>query len=486
MTPRAALVVAGLALTAIAVGAGCAGISLPTRKGEKAPVIVDVKRGPYARSSLAVGEEKDLARQRSERFGFVRQARVEQYLNEVRAKLLVVSGVTGVPGRVTIAAAPDLEAYSTPDGNVYVSMGCLEELESADEVAAVLAHELAHVLLGHHDADIFADVQHRGRALYELWIDAKTKANGKPKPSKGDAKGLDSAETVTRVTDKLLLPAWSRGQEREADLLGIDLLLEAGYAPTAMISVLEKLRAQERTDQEANQAFLDRLRDGSNRSIKQLGNEVWKEALGRISGGHPKAEERIQETAQYLERHYGQRTLAEPKTGPWKVLRSQAEVREVMAHYRLAFNAHRSLEKGQTQEAYDSARKAVVGRTAGDAYPNVVLARSAEALGRQPEAFGALRRALGSKEPVAMVYTELIAMNERTGNIPAALDWTAKASETFADSPRWQPERIRLLHKAGRPADAQAATIECGVKTPDWKYLCERANKLGAAARATR
>ena len=474
----------GLALLVGGVVGGCAGLSLPTRKGDKAPVIVDVKR-PFTPSPLAMGEEKDLARQRSERFGFVRQVRVEQYLNETRAKLLAVSGVQGVPGRVTIAAAPDFGAYSTPDGNLYITMGCLEELESGDEVAAVLAHELAHVVLAHHDTDMFGDVQRRGRALYEIWVETKGKAKGRSKPSKGDSKGLDTAETVTRVTDKLLTPAWSRGQEREADLLGVDLLLEAGYAPTAMISMLEKLRAWEVTDAEADRAFLERLGEADGTGLKGLGNKAWKELLGRLPGGHPRAEERIKETAQYLERHYSERRLAEPKAGPWKTLMSQADVREVVSHYRLAFSAHRSFEKGQTQEAYEWARKAVAGRTTSDAYPNVVLARSAEGLNKRPEALDALRRALASKEPVSMVYVELIAINERAGNIPTALDWTAKASEAFAGAPRWQPDKIRLLHKAGRAREAQAATLECALKTPDWKYLCERANKLGAAGRAT-
>ena len=459
-------------------------MALPTRKGDKTPVIVDVKR-PFTLSPLAIGEEKDLARQRSEKFGFIRQARMEQYLNETRARLLAVSGVSGVPGRVTVAAAADFGAYSTPDGNIYITMGCLEELGNGDEVAAVLAHELAHVILGHHDADMFGDVQRRGRALYEIWIDTKDKAKGRPKPSKGDAKGLDAAETVTRVTDKLLLPGWNRGQEREADLLGVDLLLEAGYAPTAMISMLEKLRGWEATDEEADRAFLQRLGEVDGKGLKGLGDKAWKELLGRISGGHPKAEERINQTAQYLERHYGERRLTDPKPGPWKALTSQADVREVMEHYRQAFDAHRSFEKGQAQKAYDTVRKTVVGRTASDAYPNVVLARSADALGKRAEANDALRKALGSKDPVSMVYLELIALNERANNIPAALDWTAKASEAFAGAPRWQPEKIRLLHKAGRTADARAATLECALKTPDWKYLCERANKLGAAGRAT-
>jgi predicted Zn-dependent protease len=449
----------------------------PSSRGEKATLVSELKSGAYEPSSLAIGEEKDLARQRAEGFGLVRQARLEGYLAETRATLLAVSGKTGVPGRVSILASPSFSAHSTPDGNVFVSMGCLEDLESADEVAAVLAHEISHVLLGHHSADLFADLQHRGRAIYKLWIDAKTSANRRRTPTKGDGKGLDAAETVVRVTDKLVLPAWNRGQEREADFLGVDLLVEAGYSPVAMIGMLEKLRASEQTDEEADKAFLARLQQSGNQSLRDKANELYKELLGRISINHPKTDERIQQTASYLERHYGERKLAEPRSAPWKSLIARPGVREVMTNYRLAFSAHSMLEKGNKQEAYASARKAVSGATLGAAYPNVILARAARAVDRQPEAISALDRAAASPEPVSLVYVEQISMYERDGNLSVALAWVDKASQAFGGAPQWTPHRIRLLRKAGRTVEASAAAAECGLKTPDWKSLCDQANR---------
>jgi predicted Zn-dependent protease len=452
-------------------------IGLPSSKGEKATLISELKPGPYQASTVAVGEEKDLARQRGQAFGFVRLARVEEFLSGIRTSLLTASGKTGVPGQIRILASQEFNAYSTADGNVYVSMRCLEELESVDEAAAILAHEVSHVLLGHHSADLFADLQHRGRALYELGLDTKNMLNNKKKPPKGDAKGRDAAETVVRVTDKLVLPAWTRGQEKEADLLGVDLLVEAGYSPVSMINMLEKLRAWERTDEERNKALFDRLQQPGDQTWQDKGRVIYKDLLDRIAANHPKTEERINETAAYLERHYGNRTLAEPKAGPWKALTGRPDVRDVMGNYKLAFSAHAVLEKGNGREAYSTARKATTGPTATDAYPNVVLSRAAFALNNQREAVGALVRALNAKEPVALLYEELIDVHERAGNIQAALGWTDKASEVFADAGQWRPHKIRLLRKAGRAAEAAVVTRECSLKSPEWKGPCERANR---------
>jgi hypothetical protein len=105
-------------------------------KDDAVTVLSGVKPGVYEPSTLAIGEEKDLAQHRDDELGFVRSAPLEQYLNEMRAWLIAASGKTKVPGRVMLLANPGFVAFSTLDGNVYVAMRLLESLESADEVGA--------------------------------------------------------------------------------------------------------------------------------------------------------------------------------------------------------------------------------------------------------------------------------------------------------------------------------------------------------------
>ena len=257
-----------------------------------------------------------------------------------------------------------------------------------------------------------------------------------------------------------MLPAWSRGQEREADLLGLDLLVESKHSPPAMISMLEKLQASEKANAESEEGLREQMKQAAQRDVNQALGLAYQKLVSGVSANHPKTAERIEDTAQYLDRHYGSRELPDPKTGPWKAVMGRPDVAQIMRNYKQAFSAKRLLEQGQAQEAYAAARTAATGRTATDAYPNWILARSAAALGRQAEAVDALRRAVGSTEPVALVYEEFILTQEREGNVLVALDWTDRASKTFGGAPRWTPHKIRLLRKAGRVAEASTLVVD--------------------------
>jgi predicted Zn-dependent protease len=207
---------------------------------------------------------------------------------------------------------------------------------------------------------------------------------------------------------------------------------------------------------------------------------AYQKLLSTVSVNHPKTEERITETAEYFERHYGGRALVEPGAGAWKALRARPEVALVLRNYKQAFLAKKQLDQGKAQDAYATARTAVTGRTATDAYPNWVLARAAFALGRSREGIEALRRAVTSSEPVPNVYEDLIVAHEGAGNLPTALEWTDQASKTFGGAPRWMPHKIRLLRKTGRVAEANTVTIDCSLNASDWKRLCQEANATPA------
>jgi tetratricopeptide (TPR) repeat protein len=199
---------------------------------------------------------------------------------------------------------------------------------------------------------------------------------------------------------------------------------------------------------------------------------------------HPKTDERIEDTAQYLDRNYGERSLPGPSVGAWRAVVTRADVAQMMRNYDLAFSAKKMLAQGKAQEAYSYAL-AAAGSTATDAYPNWILAHSAAALGRQREAMDALERALKSPEPAPQIYDDVIVSYENAGNLTAALSWTDKASAAFGSAPRWTPVKIRLLRRSGRTAEASTLMLSCSVNTPDWRRPCQEANQtpVGQARR---
>lgn len=455
-------------------------VSLGSDKGEKAPLISDLKPGPYAASPLAIGVEKDLAQRRADGLGFVRVASLEDYLGTVRAQLAAGSGVTGVPGRVSLLANPAFAAYSTPDGNIYLAMGWLKNLENADEAAAILAHELSHILLGHHTSDMISDWYHKGQALQEIVIRAKADQSKSKTASKSDTKTVKDAQLGADLQDKVALPFFSRIQEHDADLLGVDLMMRAGYSPVAMVSMLEKLKAWEDKNKEAEDAFWTQLMQALQNDVNQAGKIAYQKGVSIVSVNHPKTEERISDVAQYVDRHYGDKKLPDLRAAIWKDAVSRNEVAGVIRNYELAFLARKDLEAKKPQDSYAEAKRAATPPTESDAYPNWILARAASALHRQQEALGALQRAMRAPDPNPQIYDDLIAYYEQAPNISTALTWTDKASSVFGGAPRWRPVKIRLLRKAGKTSEADAQTLDCSLNTPDWRRLCQDANQTPA------
>lgn len=456
-----------------------AGMSVFESPGERKTLIADVKPGRYEVSSVAIGEEKDLARQRGEALGFVSVGTLDRYLGRIRAKLTVASGVSDIPGRVVILASPTFAAYSTADGNIYVAMGWLPYLQSEDEMAAIIAHELSHVVLTHHSSDLVSGFQKRAQSIQELAVSAKMAVANRP-PSTDEQRALMGAQILAVLSDKVIMPVWSRRQETEADLLGLDLLVRAEYSPVAMVTMLEKYRAWEKQTKEDDEAFKARagevLKKDAAEGVKMALNHL----LDNLSASHPDTGQRLSDVAGYLDRHYGELALPEPKTRPWTEVRMVADVREVTRNYDLAFSARKLLDRGKTNDAFAYARAAADGRTATHAYPNWILAKAALAIGRNGEAVAALERAINTNEPVREVYDEIILVNEQRGNVTAALAWTDKASTTFGESAHWTPTKIRLLRKAGRVQEASILTLKCTVDTPDWRHLCQEANQTPA------
>jgi hypothetical protein len=323
-------------------------------------------------------------------------------------------------------------------------------------------------------------MQKRGQALHELAIATKTQLDRSRAPARSDRNTLTTEKAVVDVTDKLALPAWGRRQEREADLLGVDLLARAGYAPAAMVAMLEKLQAWEKLNTESDEAFWERMQQTALVKPSDVLTTGYQQIVSNVSASHPKTSERLDDVADYLDRHYGDLPPREPRVAPWKGVASRPDVAQVIRNYDMAFSSKTMLEKGKPQDAYAFAKQSATGPTAIDAYPNWMLATTASALGRQKEAIDALRRAIDAPEPVPQIYEEMILAHERVNNLPVALGWTDKASATFGDSPRWVPTKIRLLRKSGRVAEANTLMLSCSLNTPDWRRQCQQANETPA------
>jgi len=136
----------------------------------------------------------------------------------------------GWPWEVNVISVPEANAWAMPGGKVVVYSGLIEKLGlTDDQLAAVIGHEIAHVLREHH----------RERAPEVV---TQNVALGVVGAVTGVSPGtLDLAQLALQVT--LQLPH-SRAQETEADRIGIELSARAGYDPRAAVTLWQNMTQQ--------------------------------------------------------------------------------------------------------------------------------------------------------------------------------------------------------------------------------------------------
>lgn len=146
-----------------------------------------------------------------------------QATGEIFDSLLPHLPIEGLEPHWTLVKNPQVNAYCLPGGSITIFTGLLKNARSADEVAAVLAHELAHATERHGIRQI-TQVATAGLAI-QLLV--------------GDLGGIAAAGG--EAAQGLLINGYSRDHEREADAVGLRMLTAAGWDPLAMSRFFDRL-----------------------------------------------------------------------------------------------------------------------------------------------------------------------------------------------------------------------------------------------------
>ena len=129
----------------------------------------------------------------------------------------------------------EANAFSAPGGIIFLSRGIVEMAENEDELAAILAHEIQHIV---SKDPLKAIKSQRMKSL-------GTFAAGEAMGSSGEVLSIFK-NSVLDITGTLMQKGYSRGQEKDADLGALDLLAATGYNPKALLAMLDKCRAIEK------------------------------------------------------------------------------------------------------------------------------------------------------------------------------------------------------------------------------------------------
>jgi predicted Zn-dependent protease len=166
---------------------------------------------------------------------------MERYLNEICGTLVLYSErPTLFKGYyVGILDTDEINAFATSGGHILVSRGLIECATSEDALAAVLAHEIAHIQLQHGIKAIKSD----------RWTNAAltTASSSLTVLSDGEMKEVIDAfdESVNGVITTMVNTGYSQSQEYDADETALEIMAAAGYNPHAMKEMLNELKVRQ-------------------------------------------------------------------------------------------------------------------------------------------------------------------------------------------------------------------------------------------------
>lgn len=190
--------------------------------------------------SISASAQQQAAQQHPQiisQFGGTVEANRAGYVTNVGRRVAAQSGIQGGgSGAYTFTAlnSPVLNAFAVPGGYVYVTRQLLGLMNDEAELASVLGHEVGHIAADH------ARGRQQSGILSQLGALAVGILTGSGQ----------LAQIASQVSTGLFL-SYSRGQEFEADDLGIRYMAGAGYDPLASPSLLASLGAAEALQQRA-------------------------------------------------------------------------------------------------------------------------------------------------------------------------------------------------------------------------------------------
>ena len=154
---------------------------------------------------------------------------ITEYVDKVGQKIARHSDAPDDEYTFTVLDSPDINAFATPGGYVYINRGLLAYMNSESQLAAVLGHEVAHITAEHAASQQLAQAS---SSIIAGILAILTRSS-----DVGEATAQWGAASVK---------GYGREMELEADALGNKFLHRAGYNPDAMLAIISQLKAHER------------------------------------------------------------------------------------------------------------------------------------------------------------------------------------------------------------------------------------------------
>lgn len=175
------------------------------------------------------------------RYPYVEDASLTEYVSRVGYAVALSSERPMLYGgyHFAVLQSDEINAFAGPGGFVFITTGALRAMRNEEELAGVLAHEIAHVVLRHPDRAAQAAKNRQSTSEVIAAIAGAASQSG-------DADLAQVASVLEDVTNDVLLDiiekGYSRDQEHEADALALRLLSQVGYDARGLREFVSRLQ----------------------------------------------------------------------------------------------------------------------------------------------------------------------------------------------------------------------------------------------------
>jgi beta-barrel assembly-enhancing protease len=224
----------------------------------------ELSRALDASAANEIRTAREITSRVENRLGLSDDLQMQDYLQSMAEKL--ARPIRDINGEVEVVLLADAEvnAFTPGGGKILVKEGLLSLCDSEAEMAAVIAHELAHIAMRHPRKLKQVSLARRAGDRFVKAITPEGMKNG-------------LAERFLRNTGRATLNVFVRNQEYQADSVAIDLLVDAGYEPEAMVSLQRHLQIR----------------------VKQMPR-----FMNIVNGNHPLSEDRAVEAQKRITAYY--------------------------------------------------------------------------------------------------------------------------------------------------------------------------------------
>jgi len=421
-------------------------------------------------------------------YGVAHDSHLDAQLDRILQEIRRVAGPDAPDARIHVTPSPILEAYASDEGDIFIAVGLLQQLETCDALASVIGHEYAHVLLRHRGTPLLDSAKSVVGGLSALYLDYAygrdpTRAvQGKTSFVRGSV----AREAFMQAVQVGIAPARKKEQEAEADRTGIDLMVKAGYNPVGMVGMLvvlsrfDQVNAEKRlatpaqlpqkgtvdatvADYLANtkpaRKLDQRLDRGTAVDLLNASVGALRQALNAGSTGHSPTDQRIRDARNYISTAYRRAPRPDERPLPWE---GDAVVGQFFDDMDAINKALGDSAQQRTQKV-DLARLMSMNNRPAAQTPlaRYVVLRLYEKQAGRKQALPLLMQELSRDD--SLFASHVLVLDDIAPQVDAkqAIQMLEASRTSFGDPPELLPYSIRLYKRAGENQRAQRYQTQC-------------------------